>query len=326
MNIQNNTPDVSVIVPVYNVEKYVEKCLKSLLAQDCDCSYEIVVVDDGSRDGSPAIVDRIAEGSDIIRVFRQPNSGVSAARNSALAHARGKYVLFVDSDDYVEPNFISALYGAAEGSGAQIACCGLRRVNDKGTINIGCFPKHRSGVFSSEKMLGDLLEDITVRSYMCNKIFLRSLFADNRVEFPVGLTFCEDGVIMPRLFRLAEKIAVIKDEPYNYAWHEGSVTGSISSSNVEDYVHAYGEMRRFLEEENIYNDYRHIFRGQGRKILATIFVMLLRCKPREPGLDVMRTFGRLSRLLKFYSGREFYVLRPDLLNMGKRYVAKRKRV
>lgn len=131
MKIQNNTPDVSVIVPVYNVEKYVEKCLMSLLAQDCNCSYEIIVVDDGSGDGSSAIVDRMAEGSDIIRIFRQPNSGVSAARNNGLLYARGKYVIFVDSDDHVEPNYISALYQAAEDNGAQIACCNYRRVNDE---------------------------------------------------------------------------------------------------------------------------------------------------------------------------------------------------
>ena len=321
MNIQKNTIDVSVIVPVYNVEKYVEKCLTSLLNQDCGCSYEIVVIDDGSKDGSSAIVDSIAEGSDIIRVFRQRNSGVSAARNNGLSYARGKYVIFVDSDDYVEPNYISALYHAAEDNGAQIACCNYRRVNDEGTVNIGCFLKHRCGVFSSELMLGDLLEDITVRSYVWNKIYLRSLFTDNNIGFPIGLTFFEDGIVMSKLFRRAEKIAVIKDELYNYVNHSGSVTGSIKSSSVEDYVRAYGEIRRFLEEENIYNDYRHIFKGLGRKTAATVFVMLLRCKVNEPELNVSETYGRLSRYLKFYSGRWYYALRGKT-----RYVTKRNRI
>lgn len=324
MNIQKNTPDVSVVVPVYNVEKYVEKCLMSLLAQDCGCSYEIVVVDDGSKDSSSEIVKRIAEGSDIIRVIRQPNAGLSAARNKGLSYALGRYVVFVDSDDYVEPNYISALYRAAEDNGAQIACCNYRRVNDEGTVNVGCFLKHRRGVFSSELMLGDLLEDITVRSYVWNKIYMRSLFTDNNIEFPVGMTF-EDVSVMPKLFRRAEKIAVIKDELYNYVSHKGSITGSIKSSSVEDYVRAYGEIRRFLEEENIYHDYEHIFKGLGRKTSATVFVMLLRSKSGEPELDVSAVYGRLSRYLKFYSGRGYYALRPELLGKA-RYITKRKQI
>lgn len=103
-----------------------------------------------------------------------------------------------------------------------------------------------------------------MRSYVWNKIYLRSLFTDNNIEFPVGVTF-EDVPVMPKLFRRAGKIVVIKDELYNYISHKGSITGSIKSSSVDDYVRAYGEIRRFLEEENIYNDYRHIFRGLGRK-------------------------------------------------------------
>lgn len=324
MNNRKNTPDVSVIVPVYNVERYVEKCLLSLLAQECDCSCEIVVVDDGSKDGSSAIVDRMAEESDMIRVIRQPNAGLSAARNKGLSHARGKYVIFVDSDDYVEANYINALFRAAEDNGAQIACCNYRRVNDEGTINAGCLLKHRCGVFSSELMLGDLLEDITVRSYVWNKIYLRCLFTDNNIEFPVGMTF-EDVPVMPRLFRRAERIAVIKDELYNYVSHKGSITGSIKSSSVEDYVRAYGEIRRFLEEENIYNDYKNIFKGLARKTAATIFVMLLRCKPNEPELDVAAAYGRLSGYLKFYSGRGYYSLRRGQLK-NPRYAKKRSRI
>lgn len=323
MNNPKNAPDVSVIVPVYNVVKYAEKCLTSLLKQDCGCSYEIIAVDDGSNDGSSEIVDRIAEGADIIRVYHRSNSGVSAARNYGLSHARGKYVVFVDSDDYVEANYISALYRAAEDSGAQIACCNYRRVNDDNTFNAGCLLKHKNGVFPSEMMLADLIEDITVRGYMWNKIFLRSLFTGNNIEFPVGLTFSEDGTVMPRLFRRAEKIAVIKDELYNYVIHKSSITGSIKSSNVEDYVRAYGEIRRFLEEENIYDEYAQVFKGLGRKTAATVFVMLLRCKPNEPELDVIRTYSRLSERIRSYSGSGFYVPRPDLPKSVKaRYAAK----
>ena len=117
-------PEISVIVPVYNAEEFIERCLCSLLGQDFTKSYEIVVINDGSSDGSLGIIERIAkEHKNIIRVFSQPNGGISAARNAGLSHVRGKYVLFTDSDDFVERRYLSALYDAAERSGADITCC-----------------------------------------------------------------------------------------------------------------------------------------------------------------------------------------------------------
>ena len=281
----NYKPEVSVIVPAYNNEKYIGRCLESLLRQDFTGSYEIVMVNDGSADKTLEIAEEIAKEHDNVRIFTQKNSGVSAARNAGLSHARGNYVLFADSDDFVEPRYISALYDAIERSGADIACCNYRNINDKNTIGIGCIFRHRPGVFDSAKMLGSLLRDVTVRSYVWNKMFRRGLFEENDIKFPLGVHF-EDARIMPRLFYHADKIAVIKDELYNYVQRKGSITGTMTAKKVFQYIGAYGGIRDFLDEVNEFSKFAWSFRFLGVKIAFTVLPMLCGCKRRDKSLKL----------------------------------------
>ena len=116
-------PDVSIILPVYNVEKYLRRCLDSLVNQDCSCSYEIIIINDGSQDGSADIIGEFEQRYDFIRAISQENAGVSAARNAGIAEAKGKYVALVDSDDFVEPGYISVMYELAEKYDADIVQC-----------------------------------------------------------------------------------------------------------------------------------------------------------------------------------------------------------
>lgn len=281
----NNSPEISVIVPVYNNEKYIERCLVSLLRQDYTGSYEIVLINDGSTDGTLEIAERIAKDHGNVRVFTQKNGGVSAARNAGLANARGKYVLFADSDDFVEPRYISALYDAIERSGADIACCNYRNVNETNTIGIGCIFRHRPGVFDSAKMLGSLLRDVTVRSYLWNKMFRRELFEKNGIKFPRGLYY-EDMRTMPRMFYHADKIAVIKDELYNYVQRKGSITGTMTPKRIFQYISGYGGIRGFLDEVNEFSRYMWSFRFLGVKIAFTVLPMLCGCKRRDKSLKL----------------------------------------
>ena len=145
--MNNTQPEISVIVPAYNAEEYIERCLKSLLGQDFSKSYEIIVINDGSTDDTLGIVEETAKDHENVRVFSQENGGISAARNTGLAKVRGKYVLFTDSDDFVERRYLSALYEAAERSGADITCCNYRNINADNTVGIGCIFRHRPGVF-----------------------------------------------------------------------------------------------------------------------------------------------------------------------------------
>lgn len=139
---EKNT-DVSVIVPVYNVEKYVARCLESLVNQKCDCSYEIIIINDGTKDKSMDIVNDYAARYDFMHVYTQENSGVSVARNNGIAKACGKYVMFVDSDDYVSPSYISVLYNTAEAYGSDIAQCNYRNIFDSNDGGMNNFILHK---------------------------------------------------------------------------------------------------------------------------------------------------------------------------------------
>lgn len=299
--MDNNVPmpEISVIVPAYNAEEFIERCLDSLIDQDFPRDYEIIVINDGSTDGTPAIVERIAGEHKNIRVYSQTNGGISAARNAGLSRVRGKYVLFADSDDFVERRCLSALYDAAERSGADITCCNYRNINADNTVGIGCIFRHRPGVFSSSEMLGPLLRDITVRSYIWNKMFRYELFSKNNITFPLGKQF-EDVRTMPRLFYCADKIAVIKDELYNYVQRKGSITGTMTPEKVFQYVGAYGGIREFLDEVNAFAEYAWSFRFLGIKIAFTVLPMLIGCKRRDKSLKLKKVCKQaVKRLYKY---------------------------
>ncbi len=301
MNNNNiSAPEISVIVPAYNVEEYIERCLNSLIDQDFTKDYEIIVINDGSTDSTPAIVERIAKEHKNIRVYSQKNAGLSAARNAGLSHVRGKYVLFPDGDDFVERRYLSALYDAAERSGADITYCNYRNVNAKNTIGIGCIFRHRPGVFNSAKMLGSLLRDITIRSYAWNKMFRYELFSKYNITFPPGKQF-EDLHIMPRLFYHADKIAVIKDELYNYVQRKGSITGTMTPKKVFQYIGAYGAVRRFLDEVNIFAEYALSFRFLGIKIAFIVLPMLVGCKRRDNSLKLRKVCKQAVKRLYGYA-------------------------
>lgn len=281
-------PEVSVIVPIYNTAKFVKRCLRSLIEQDFDRSYEIIVIDDGSTDNSFKIVEKIAAEHNNIRVYSQKNSGVSAARNTGLAYARGKYVTFTDSDDFVSKRYISMMYRAAEVSGADIVCCNFRCVNEQGAPSgIDGILKHRAGVFPSENMLRSLLLDITIRSFAWNKLYRRSLFTEHDIKFPVGKLY-EDMRTTPRLFYHAKRIAVVSGVLYNYVQHSGSITGTMTPRKVFKYIDSYGSVRKFLDEKQIYHKYAAEYKFQGVKLGFTVVPMLIGCKSRDKRVKLVK--------------------------------------
>ena len=123
-------PVVSIIVPVYNTEKFLHRCIDSILTQTYT-DFELLLIDDGSKDSSGTICDEYAAKDVRVRVFHKENGGVSSARNMGLDNARGEWITFVDSDDWIDDNYLEALYGACIVSGSDIVFCGFRVVDKK---------------------------------------------------------------------------------------------------------------------------------------------------------------------------------------------------
>lgn len=207
---------ISVIVPVYNVEKYVEKCLRSLLTQSYE-NIEIIIVSDGSQDGSDAICKRYADAYPQIRYYRTENHGVSAARNYGLRKAEGEYCMLVDSDDYLDADAIARMAEVMEREDADIVQCAYR-------MEIGPFSLYRRApghkVMSPRQALHALMKNVQVNNYPWGKLYRIALFRE--ISFPTQLSIFEDVCTIFQLFMKAERIVTIPDRFYHYVQRKGS--------------------------------------------------------------------------------------------------------
>lgn len=235
-------PAISVIIPIYNVEKYIERCLASVQAQSFT-GFEVLMVDDGSPDRSAELAEKYTADSRF-KLIRQKNGGLGAARNTALAWAQGEYVAFVDSDDAVTADYLKKLYTAAEKNRADVVMCGYMLCDENGDHTRKKILIKRPDVYTGEEIMNDLLRDVSVKCFVWNKLWKRSLFTDNGILFPTGLF--EDTYTVPLLIYAAERVAVIKDSTYIYTRRGDSITGRIDGNCVRDCLAARARIREML--------------------------------------------------------------------------------
>ena len=209
-------PELSIIVPVYNVEAYLESCLDSIRAQTFR-RFECILVDDGSTDSSGKICDDAAAGDSRFRVIHKENGGLSDARNAGLAAVGGKYVGFIDGDDWVEPDMFQSMIGAAEKNQLEIVSCDVRIVNDKTGESelrkeLCAFCGEQEVVnWRNEACLLPGLNNISV----CNKFFRTDFLKKTGVFFPKGVRY-EDIIFWSNVFFQAERIGCLAKPFYNY--------------------------------------------------------------------------------------------------------------
>ena len=229
---------ISVIVPVYNVEPYLRKCLDSVIGQTYK-DLEILVVDDGSTDQSGAVCDEYTK--DVrVKVFHTENRGLSCARNLGLDEAHGDWICFVDSDDWIEPGMFGALLEKAEESGADVAMCGYYREYPNQTITFS--PEER--LFERDEALGCLLRGV-ISVMVWNKIYRRTLFRD--VRFPDGRSF-EDIATTHRVIK-DSKVIRITEPYYHWAQRESGISQNHDIQNLIDYWTSYKQRYDELKEE-----------------------------------------------------------------------------
>ncbi len=221
--------EISVIVPVFNVEAYLAQCLDSILAQDHP-SFEIIVVDDGSTDGSAGILESYA-GADRLRAIRQANAGLSEARNTGLLHARGEFVCFIDSDDYLERGFLSALHGQCLADGTDIAICEIIEFHEFGSRFVSTI--HEDKAFAGgraghcEPMTPELVSRLFPSAW--NKLFRTRLF--ERTHFPRGLLY-EDNPVHYALMLRQERVSFVSRPLYWHRIDRGARISHLSSPRM----------------------------------------------------------------------------------------------
>ena len=209
---------ITVIVPVYKVEDYLDRCVKSIVSQTYK-NLDIILVDDGSPDGSPQICDSWAEKDSRIRVIHKANGGVSSARNAGLNAAIGKYVGFVDGDDCVLPDMFEKLISAVQNDGTQLAACGYTLVENK-------FIPSEDKVISAAQALEDMFnikEHPEFEGFVWNKLFLLDDVKKYGVQFSEELSMCEDTLFNFEYLSHISDVSLVKLCGYDYTYRQDSV-------------------------------------------------------------------------------------------------------
>lgn len=244
---------ISIIIPVYKVEKYLEKCIESVLKQTYT-NLQIILVDDGSPDNCGKICDEYAKKDVRIEVIHKANGGLSDARNVGISIAKGKYIGFVDSDDYIKIDMYEKLINLIKKYNADISICNLYDVIDgKEYIR-----NKENGIqeYNRIEILKETLLDKNIQSYAWNKLYKKELF--DEIKYPVGKKYEDIGTTF-YLFEKCNKAVVTSEPEYYYLKRADSLVNNVTESTILDYteviIQRYLYTKQHIKELGKYNNY-----------------------------------------------------------------------
>ena len=242
---------ISIIIPIYKVEDYISKCIKSVIAQSYH-NLEIILIDDGSPDRCGDICDDYAERDSRIRVIHRQNGGISAARNSGLEVATGEYVLFVDSDDYIHPDMVERMHDVALNKQADVVVCDYVKVNEDEEIEIPEESRQVIDITEDNRLNYMLGETKIIFTVVWNKLYKRKLFQN--IRFPEGKLH-EDEFVTYKLLHSAGKVCYLKDAFYYYVQRTSSIMGEGINLKTLQRLDAFQERMLFYQKRNMQDYY-----------------------------------------------------------------------
>lgn len=280
---------ITVIVPAYNVEQYLEKCLDSILSQDFE-KLEVIVVDDGSTDDSPKIAEAYKEKyPNIVKVLHQSNRGLGGARNTGIKNATGKYILFVDSDDTIKAGMLSTLYNTIEIGEADIIFFGIEYVDEEDRVLA------RRQEFEEEYLEFTLQEQpyIFVKdAFVCDKMYRTELFTKNNIYFLEGVWY-EDLNVESKLILYTKKMIFINKSFYKYLQRNGSIMHNKNIEKNEDMIRVVEDILEYYKNHGVYEKYRDQL-----ELLVAFHVMTLctlRISADNPWHPLLKSFWDYSK-------------------------------
>lgn len=241
---------ISIIIPVYNVEKYLRKCIESVLAQDFS-DYEVLLIDDGSTDMSGQICDEYAEKYAVVKVIHQENMGVGSARNTGIENANGDYLFFVDSDDAVKENILGFLYDVAVGNNSDIVSFGMDYVYEDGRIMATRTPISNGikDIYHKE-----IFQYFSTDSYVWNKFFKTDLFLNSGVRYPENMWY-EDLSVNQKIAFFAKKVTLTDKVFYKYLQRENSAMHVKNTDRNSDMLTVVSDILEFYKKNNAFDEY-----------------------------------------------------------------------
>jgi hypothetical protein len=295
-------PKVSVIVPIYNVEKYLEKCINSLLSQTLE-DIQIILVNDGSKDNSGNIAKEYEKNNkDRVIYVEKENGGLSDARNYGLKYATGDFIAFLDSDDYIEKNAYEKMYNKAiEENADYVECDFLWEFPNKIRVDKQYPYKNKKEMLSF------------VRVVAWNKLIKRQLIIDNNLEFPKGLRY-EDVEFTYKLIPFINKFAYV-DKPFiHYVQREGSIA-NVQNERTAEIFNVLDNVIEFYKKNNIYEEYRNELEyNYARYLLCSSLKRMCKIKDKTIREKLLtESWERLN--LNFPNWKENVILKT--VNIGK---------
>ncbi len=248
-DLQNNNVKISIIIPVYNVEKYLTEMLDSIYNQTF-LQFEIIIVNDGSTDKSEEIILKYCKEHNNIVYLKQSNLGVSEARNLAIKKIKGKYTLFLDSDDYIENSMLEKLYNAIESNNADIAICGFKRIyENKNKEETVLFNVDKNKIYNNSEIVDKML-NTEIRGFLWNKLFLTENVIKYNMHFEKG-RYIQDWAPVFKQVINAEKIVFVNEPLYYYRQRENSNLHTIDLKRIDDFNFAAKLICSYIEKSKI---------------------------------------------------------------------------
>lgn len=315
---------ISLIIPVYNVENYLKKALSSVENQTMK-DIEVIIINDGSTDNSPNIINKFASQNSNFIVINQENKGLSAARNAGLNISKGKYIAFMDSDDYIEPNFLECLYNAAVKNNADIVCCNFNFYFPKKDMKIYMPITSIPSTLSNTKALKKLILDVGTRHFAWNKLCKRTLFLDNNIKF-YDMYF-EDIATSPRLFYHADKIVILGKALYNYTNRKTSILNTMNTDKINDFILSLGILRNFFENQGEYEKYKNriwIY-SQRTKIVSYYFILQMHINSHNME-GFVDNINSATKSIDYFSGNNFVPSPTDIPDLPYHVIAPVKKI
>ena len=308
-----NNDLISIVVPIYNVEQYLKRCVDTIINQTYK-NIEIILVDDGATDNSGKICDEYIQKDNRIKVIHKENGGLSDARNVGLENANGKYIAFIDSDDYISKDFIQKLYKFCIENGCEIAQCSYQRVYDNSSISENTNAEIVTTIMNRNeailKMFASKNSEYTVA---WNKLYKTSLF-NSGIRYPKGMLH-EDEATTYKLFYEAKKIVVTNEELYYYLIRENSITNKKYTLKRLDFIQELEEQLEFFKSRNENELYIETYYRYARGLIQAYF----RCKrniedSENVQVELMQKYKNASKeLLKM---KEISLKRKAILKLG----------
>lgn len=298
-----SNPKISIIVPIYNVEKYLPKCIDSILSQTFS-DFELILVDDGSPDNCEEICDNYANIDSRIRVVHKENGGLSAARNTGIEMAKGQYLGFIDSDDYIDEKMYEVLYTNAISFSSDIIVCDFLKVfEDETQIKSKSKTNSKITHFTNKEALNQLYSKDKEQRWVivCNKLFKRTLFTN--LAFKVGKLY-EDEFIAHKLLYSCSKVTLITEPLYYYVQRKNSIVGSAFSVKKLDRVYALDDRAEFfrgIREIQLHHEAQ-------RQFMDVFFWYYI-----KTNFEVQHAKAALSKLKKVFNRNLLFLLRNPLI-------------